>query len=81
MSLVISFQSKLTTRVLAFARIVAATVSAMARTPVTSGPLTRYCSGQSTGGPSASGSTRAISVPKSSASTFSSRARTASRTS
>ena len=44
-----------------------------------SGPLTRYCTGQPTGGPSSSGEIRLTAPGKSSASTFSSRACNRSR--
>ena len=49
------------------------------RTVVRSGPLTRYCTGQPTGGPSSSGETRETTLGKSSASSFSSLACSRSR--
>ena len=45
----------------------------MSRTVSTSGPLTRYCTGQPTGGPSSSGETRPTASGNCSASSFSSR--------
>ena len=60
--------------------MVSAIRAAMDRTSSTSGPETRYWIGQPTGGPISSGLTRVFRSEKSSFSTFSSRARTASRT-
>ena len=50
-----STQSKLTLRTPAVAPSRSATCKAIARTPCGSGPLTRYFTGQPTGGPSSSG--------------------------
>ena len=53
--------------------------SAIARTWERSGPLTRYCTGQPTGGPSSSGDTRPTTLGICSASAFSSFACSRSR--
>ena len=50
-----SFQSKLMRRVSGLVAITWASPSAISRTWSMSGPLTRYCTGQPTGGPSSSG--------------------------
>ena len=52
-----SIQSKLTCRVRGSVPTTLARSSAMRRTSSGSGPDTRYCSGQPTGGPSSSGET------------------------
>jgi len=76
-----SIQSKFTSRVSGFEEMVRARSSAMRRTSCWSGPLTRYCTGQPTGGPSSSAETRPTTFGNSSASSFSSRARSRSRAS
>ena len=67
-----STQSKLVRSVSGLAATTLARSSAIERTTDGSGPPTRYCTGQPTGGPSSSGETLAITFGKSSASTCSS---------
>jgi hypothetical protein len=68
-----SFQSKLMRRALGSVATTCASLSAISRTWSMSGPLTRYCTGQPTGGPSSSGEIRLTTPGKSLASTCSSR--------
>src|SRR6516162_5249799 len=72
-----SIQSKLTGRVRVSEATTWASRKAISRTSLGSGPLTRYCTGQPTGGPSSRGTIRVTAPGKSSASTRSSLARNA----
>ena len=67
-----SFQSKLICRASGSVAITCARSNAIARTWSMSGPLTRYCTGQPTGGPSSSGEIRLTTPGNSSASSCSS---------
>ena len=69
-TLTLSFQLSLTPRMLALARNTALASSAQARTPATSGPTTRNCTGYGTGGPLGSSFTR----PRASGNSVASRA-------
>ncbi|MNT13089.1 hypothetical protein D3C72_1480460 [compost metagenome] len=53
-----SFQLSFTPKVFGLARMMSLTWSAMARTPATSGPRTRNCTGYGTGGPFGNSLTR-----------------------
>ena len=75
-----SIQSKLICSRVGFGRDDLRQLRARSRAPrAMSGPLTRYCTGQPTGGPSSSGETRATTLGNSSASSFSSFACSRSR--
>ena len=74
-----SIQSKLTCLLRASEATISAKRKAISRTSFTSGPLTRYCTGQPTGGPSSSGTVLVTALGKSSRSTRSSFTRSRSR--
>ncbi len=67
-----SIQSKFTRLASGSLATTPASCMAMSRTSLVSGPLTRYCTGQPTGGPSPSGETRDTAPGNCSASSFSS---------
>jgi hypothetical protein len=73
------FQLSFTPRMLGFARSTAKASSAHARTPFTSGPTTRNCTGYGTGGPLGSSFTRPRTSGNSLASSAGKRWRSASR--
>ena len=67
-----SIQSKLTCLEPGSVATIWASRSAMSRTSLISGPLTRYCTGHPTGGPRPNGDTRVTALGKFSASAASS---------